>query len=271
MQFKFISAAPLSPYIGAEISGIDITRPLEPEAVAEIRGALLEYQVIFFREQDFAPASLKRFGEYFGKLHLHSGMKGMDEHPEVRAIVADERSRNVSGEVWHTDLSCDPVTPLGSVLNIKELPPVGGDTVFASMYTAYDELSEPMKAYLEGLTATHDGGLAFKRFDPNRKYNVSSHPVIRPHAETGRKTIYVNRGFTSHINELPEHEGKAILAFLFEHCERPEYQVRFRWQKNSVAFWDNRCVQHLAIWDYFPQKRSGLRVQIEGEPGIDTL
>jgi len=192
-------------------------------------------------------------------------MKGMDEHPEVRALSADENSKHVSGELWHTDLSCDPVTPMGSILNIKELPPVGGDTVFASMYTAYEELSGRMKTYLEGLTATHDGGLAFKRFDPNRKYNISSHPVIRPHPVTGRKTIYVNRGFTSHINELPEREGRAILNFLFEHCEKPEYQVRFRWQKNSVAFWDNRCTQHLALWDYFPQKRSGLRVQIEGE------
>lgn len=266
MPFKSFSVAPLTPWIGAEISGIDITRPLEPAMVGDIRSALLEHQVIFFRDQDFDPASLKRFGQYFGRLHIHSGMKGMDEHPEVRALSADENSRHVSGEVWHTDLSCDPITPMGSILNIKVLPPVGGDTAFASMYRAYDELSDRMKAYLEGLTATHDGGLAFKRFNPNKQYNVSSHPVIRPHHETGRKTIYVNRGFTSHINELPEREGKAILAFLFEHCEKPEYQARFRWQKNSVAFWDNRCTQHLAIWDYFPQKRSGLRVQIEGDP-----
>jgi len=266
MQHKFISLSPLSPYIGAEISNIDITRPLEKEAIREIRDALLEHQVIFFRDQDFDPASLKRFGLYFGSLHIHSGMKGMDEHPEVRALRADENSKHVSGEVWHTDLSCDPVTPMGSILNIKVLPPVGGDTIFASMYRAYDELSERMKTYLQGLTATHDGGLAFKRFNPDKEYNISSHPVIRPHPVTGRKTIYVNRGFTSHINELPESEGKAILAHLFDHCEKPEYQVRFRWRKNSVAFWDNRCTQHFAVWDYFPQKRSGIRVQIEGEP-----
>jgi taurine dioxygenase len=266
MPFSSFSVAPLTPYIGAEIGGIDVTRPLDPATVHEIRAALLEHQVIFFRDQDFDPASLKRFGQYFGRLHIHSGMKGMDEHPEVRALSADENSKHVSGEVWHTDLSCDPITPMGSILNIKVLPPVGGDTAFASMYQAYEELSDRMKTYLEGLTATHDGGLAFKRFNPNKEYNLSSHPVIRPHHETGRKTIYVNRGFTSHINERPEREGKAILAFLFEHCEKPEYQVRFRWQKNSVAFWDNRCTQHLAIWDYFPQKRSGLRVQIEGDP-----
>ena len=266
MQYQFISVAPLSPYIGAEISGCDITGTLEKAVVDEIRAALLQHQVIFFRRQNFTPAGLKRFGLYFGNLHIHSGMKGMDEHPEVRSIIADENSRHVSGELWHTDLSCDPITPMGSILNIKELPAVGGDTLFSSMYAAYDELSERMKAYLEGLTATHDGGPAFKRFDPDRKYNISVHPVIRPHAETGRKTIYVNRGFTSHINELPEGEGKAILAYLFEHCERAEFQIRFRWQKNSVAFWDNRCTQHLAIWDYYPQKRSGLRVQIEGKP-----
>jgi taurine dioxygenase len=265
MRYKFISIQQVSPFLGAEISGIDITRPLEQEVVAEIRRALLDHQVIFFRDQDFDPASLKRFGLYFGRLHIHSAMRGIAEHPEVRAISADENSRHVSGEVWHTDLSCDPVTPMGSILNIKVLPPVGGDTLFASMYQAYDELSDRMKHYLQGLSATHDGGLAFRRFDPHKAYNVSTHPVVRPHPETGRKTIYVNRGFTTHINELPEIEGRAILGYLFEHCEKPEYQVRFRWQRNSVAFWDNRCTQHLALWDYFPHKRSGIRVQIEGE------
>jgi len=264
MHYQFLSVAPMSPYIGAEISGIDITKPLDAAVIGEIRSALLIHQVVFFRDQDFDPASLKRFGAYFGDLHIHSGMKGMDDYPEVRALSADESSKHVSGEVWHTDLSCDPVTPMGSILNVKTLPPVGGDTIFASMYAAYDELSDRMKAYLDGLTATHDGGLAFRRFDPDKKYNVSSHPVIRRHPESGRNTIYVNRGFTSRINELPEREGKAILEYLFEHCEKPEYQVRFRWRENSVAFWDNRCTQHLAIWDYFPHRRAGIRVQIAG-------
>ncbi len=127
------------------------------------------------------------------------------------------------------------------------------------MYAAYDALSDRMKVCLQGLTATHDGGKAFKRFNPDGTYPVSVHPVIRVHPATGRKLIYVNRGFTSHINELPPEESAAVLAFLYTHCERPEWQVRFRWRRNSVAFWDNRCTQHLAVWDYFPQKRSGIR------------
>jgi len=187
MTYKTISVNRLTPHIGAEIHGVDITRALEKPVLDEIHQALMEHQVIFFRDQAFEPASLKRFGLYFGKLHVHSAMPGMGDHPEVRALHADENSKHVSGEVWHTDLSCDPVPPMGSILNIQVLPEVGGDTVFGSMYRAYDELSDRMKTYLEGLTATHDGGLAFKRFYPDREYNISSHPVIRPHAVTARR------------------------------------------------------------------------------------
>ncbi len=121
-----------------------------------------------------------------------------------------------------------------------------------------------MQAYLEGLTATHDGGLVFRRFNPDGKYNVSVHPVIVRHRETKKKVIYVNRAYTSHINELPQDESKAVLAFLYNHCESPLWQVRFTWRKDSIAFWDNRCTQHLAIWDYYPATRTGDRVQIEG-------
>jgi taurine dioxygenase len=132
------------------------------------------------------------------------------------------------------------------------------------MYAAYDALSPRMQAYLEGLTATHDGGLVFRRFNPDGKYNVSTHPVIVRHRETKRKVIYVNRAYTSHINELPAEESRAVLAFLYNHCESPLWQVRFSWRQHSIAFWDNRCTQHYAVWDYFPQTRTGDRVQIEG-------
>jgi len=153
---------------------------------------------------------------------------------------------------------------MGSILYMHTLPPLGGDTVFASMYAAYDALSEGMKAYLEKLTAFHDGKLAFGRFDPSGSYPTASHKVIRTHPVTGRKLIYVNRGFTSHINEVSRDESDAILGYLFKHCENAYFQVRFRWEQHSVAFWDNRCTQHLAVWDYFPNVRSGFRVQIEG-------
>ena len=232
--------------------------------IAEIRAALVEHGVVFFREQPIDIGTLKRFGQRFGELSIHSSRKGLDEHPEVRPIHADATSKHVAGEEWHTDLSCDAIPPMGSILHIHTLPPVGGDTIWASMYAAYEALSDRMKNYLEGLTATHDGRIAFGRFDPDGKYPVNVHRVIVRHPETKRPVLYVNRGFTSHINELPAGESADLLQMLYKHLEKPDFQVRFRWRKDSIAFWDNRCTQHLAVWDYYPQVRSGFRVQIKG-------
>ena len=262
--YKTITVTPLTLRVGAEIGGIDLTRELNATQIAEIRAALLEHGVVFFREQPIDIATLKRFGQRFGELHIHSSRKGLDEHPEVRPIHADATSKHVAGEEWHTDLSCDAIPPMGSILHIHTLPPVGGDTIWASMYAAYEALSDRMKTYLEGLTATHDGRIAFGRFDPNGKYPVNVHRVIVRHPETKRPVLYVNRGFTSHINELPGAEGADLLQLLDKHLEKPDFQVRFRWRKDSIAFWDNRCTQHLAIWVYYPQVRSGFRVQIKG-------
>lgn len=161
---------------------------------------------------------------------------------------------------------------MGSILHLRVVPAVGGDTLFASMYAAYGALSERMKAYLEGLTATHDGEPYYRgRYkdqgvdDRAKQYPRAVHPVVRTHPETGRKTLYVNRMFTTRINDLSREESEAILAYLVGHCARPEFQMRFRWRQNSVAFWDNRCAQHMALWDYFPQVRSGFRVTIKGD------
>jgi taurine dioxygenase len=262
--YKTIAVTPLTPHVGAEIGEIDLTREVNATQIAEIRAALLEHGVVFFREQPIDVGTLKRFGQRFGELHIHSSRKGLDEHPEVRPIHADATSKHVAGEEWHTDLSCDAIPPMGSILHIHTLPPLGGDTIWASMYAAYEALSDRMKTYLEGLTATHDGRIAFGRFDPNGKYPVNVHRVIVRHPETKRPVLYVNRGFTSHINELPASEGADLLQVLYKHLEKPDFQVRFRWRKDSIAFWDNRCTQHLAIWDYYPQVRSGFRVQIKG-------
>ncbi|WP_018415966.1 TauD/TfdA dioxygenase family protein [Teredinibacter turnerae] len=265
MSYKTIAAAPLTPHIGALISGVDLTQELNPETVEDLRQAIADYQVIFFRDQQLDPASLKRVGKYFGELQIHA-LKGLsEEHPEVRKLHADENSKHVAGEEWHTDMSCAAVPPLGSILYLHTLPTLGGDTMFASMYAAYDALSDRMKTYLEGLTATHDGKLAFGRFDPTGNFPVATHPVIRTHPVTGKKLLFVNRGFTSHINEISKEESEYILAYLFRHCENPLFQLRFRWEPHSVAFWDNRCTQHLAIWDYYPQLRSGYRVQIQDD------
>ena len=262
--YKTITVTPLTPHVGAEIGEIDLTREVNATQIAEIRAALLEHGVVFFREQPIDIGTLKRFGQRFGELHIHSSRKGLDEHPEVRPIHADATSKHVAGEEWHTDLSCDAIPPMGSILHIHTLPPVGGDTIWASMYAAYEALSDRMKTYLGELTATHDGRIAFGRFDPNGKYPVNVHRVIVRHPETKRPVLYVNRGFTSHINELPASEGADLLQMLYKHLEKPDFQVRFRWRKDSIAFWDNRCTQHLAIWDYYPQVRSGFRVQIKG-------
>lgn len=265
MAYETITAAPLTPRIGAVISGIDLSQSLTDQEVADLKQALADHQVIFFRDQRLDPASLKRLGRHFGPLQAHA-LKGLPDHPEVRKLHADENSKHVAGEEWHTDMTCATVPPMGSILYMHTLPTLGGDTVFASMYAAYDALSDRMKAYLEGLTATHDGKLAFGRFDPTGTFPVAVHPVIRTHPVTGRKVIFVNRGFTSHINELAKPESEAILQFLYRHCEDNYFQVRFRWEPHSVAFWDNRCTQHLAIWDYYPQVRSGFRVQVEDTP-----
>lgn len=264
MHYETISVTALTPHIGAEIGGIDLTQPLSVPQVSDVRAALLAHGVIFFRDQSIDLPTHKALGQRFGELHFHSSRKGLDEHPEVRPIHADADSKHIAGEEWHTDLSCDPIPPMGSILHLHTLPAVGGDTIFASMYAAYDALSPRMKTYLEGLTATHDGGIAFRRFDPAGKYPISIHAVVPRHPETKRKLLYVNRGFTSHINELPAGESAHMLAFLYAHLEKPDFQVRFRWRKHSIAFWDNRCTQHLAVWDYFPQVRSGYRIQIKG-------
>jgi taurine dioxygenase len=170
-------------------------------------------------------------------------------------------------------VSCDPEPPLGSILHLHTVPPNGaGDTLFASMYAAYEALSPRLKSYLEGLTALHAGERNYRRNnrlrgidDRGRVFPWANHPVVRTHPVTGRKALYVNRVFTYRINEVPEPESDAILDYLYRHAERPEFQVRFQWKPNSVAFWDNRAVQHLAVWDYFPQVRSGNRVTIKGD------
>lgn len=266
MQYQTIEASPLTPRIGAIVSGVDLSKPLTNQEVTDLHQAITDHQVIFFRDQRLDPESLKRVGLHFGPLARHA-LKGLPDHPEVRKLHADENSKHVAGEEWHTDMSCATIPPMGSILYLHTLPTMGGDTVFASMYAAYDALSDRMKAYLEGLTATHDGKLAFGRFNPDGKFPVAVHPVIRTHPVTGRKVLFVNKGFTARINEVPEAESAAILQFLFHHCENAYFQVRFRWEPHSVAFWDNRCTQHLAIWDYYPQLRSGFRVQIADKGG----
>jgi len=260
----------LTPHIGAEIHGVDLSRPLDAATFDAVRGALMDHSVIFFRDQDITVDQQKEFGRRFGELHIHpAAPSALAGHPEILVIHADEKSKRVAGEEWHSDVSCDPEPPMGSILHILELPPVGGDTLFASMYAAYEALSPEMQRFLCGLTAVHDGEHVYRgRYgmdDNNKVFPRSEHPVVRTHPETGRKALYVNRGFTTRIKELSRNESDALLAMLYDHAETPEYQCRFKWLPGSVAFWDNRAVMHHAMWDYFPLSRLAHRVTIAGD------
>lgn len=260
----------LTPHTGALVSGIDLSAPLTAAARARLETAFVESGVLFFRDQDLDAARLKRFGQAFGALLVPRVLDpkyGVPDHPEVTRIHADAGSRFVAGEDWHSDMSCNEAPPLGTVLFIHTSPETGGDTCFSNMYLAYEALSPEMKIFLERKTALHDGARVFARVNQadGRSYPRATHPVIRTHPVTGRRALYVNKQFTQEIDGLPPDESAAILGFLNAHAAKPQFQVRFRWQPGSVAFWDNRCLQHTAIWDYFPQTRSGLRVTIAGD------
>jgi taurine dioxygenase len=272
MSYGTIGVTPVTPRIGAYVEGVTLAKLLSNRQVEELHQAFMEHQVLFFRDQPLDVESHKRFGRYFGELHIHPNTPGPEGHPEILPIHADANSKRVSGEYWHSDVSCDEEPPLGSILYLDTVPPCGGDTLFASQTAAYDALSPRMKVYLEGLTATHSGDHVYRRTnllvgrdDKGKVFPKASHPVVRTHPVTKRKALFVNGHFTTHIDGLAPEESRAILNYLCEHSTREEFQVRFRWQPHSVAFWDNRCVQHLAIWDYYPQVRSGRRVTIKGD------
>jgi taurine dioxygenase len=270
MTSTAIEVDKLTPHVGAEIRGVDLRRPLDEPTFKAIHAALVDNGVVFFRDQHLTPDQQKDFGRLFGELHVHPAAPSLlSGHPEILVIHADETSKHVAGENWHSDVSCDPEPPMGSILYMHELPPVGGDTLFASMYAAYDALSEPMKRFLEPLTAMHEGEHVYRgRYgvdDAGRVFPKAEHPVIRTHPDSGRRALFVNGGFTTRIVGLARAESDALLQFLFRHLETPEFQCRFRWQVNSVAFWDNRSVQHHAMWDYYPQRRHGHRVTIRGD------
>ena len=269
--YETITIDKLTPIIGAEIDGIDLSKPLSNRTADEIHRALAENLVIFFREQNLTPEQHLAFGRMFGDLHIHPAAPHAPGHPELMVIHADKTSPRANGEGWHSDVSCDSEPPMGSILYIKTCPPKGGDTLFANMYAAYEALSDRMKQYLEGLTAIHDGEDSYRGTYANYgvkdkpAYPRAEHPVIRVHPVTKKKALFVNRGFTRNIVGIPRDESDAILRYLYEHESNPLFQCRFRWRENSLAFWDNRCAQHRAMWDYWPHTRSGFRVTVQGD------
>ena len=223
-------------------------------------------------DQALAPEDHIAFAERFGEINVNRFFRPVEGHPQIAEVLKEPDQKTNIGGGWHTDHSYDVEPALGSILYAREVPQTGGDTLFAGMGAAYDALSPRMQAFLADLTAVHDGEPEYRgRYadrgvdDTGKVYPKSVHPVIRTHPVTGRKSIYVNRIFTTRINDLAETESRALLDFLFEHCERPDFQCRFKWEEHSVAFWDNRCAQHLALWDYYPNVRSGYRVTVKGD------
>ena len=272
-----LTITPISAALGAQIDGVDLTQPLSLEHRDAIEQALLVHQVIFFRNKPVTPQQQARFAANFGDLHIHPIYPNVPEQPEV--LVLDTAVTDVrDNAVWHTDVTFLPTPALGAVLSAKQLPAFGGDTLWASGIAAFEGLSKPLQGLLEGLTATHDFTKSFPlerfgstpedlaRWEQTRKNNPPlSHPVIRTHPVNGRKALFVNEGFTTRINELSDLESEAILKLLFAHATRPEYTIRWRWQENDVAFWDNRVTQHYAVDDYRPNCRVMHRATILGD------
>ena len=262
-----IEVEPLTPEIGATVHGVDLSKPLDDKLFEEVHDAWMRHLVLFMRDQHPSPEQHLAFGRRFGELHIHPAAPYAHGDPALMVIHTDKDSRRNNGAGWHSDVSADEEPPLGSILHLHRIPPHGGDTLFANMYAACESLSEPMQTFLAGLTARHESDYSgyYGDHPPQRESPRASHPVIRTHPVTGRKALYVNAGFTRRIEGIRRQESDALLRFLFEHVKNPAFQCRFRWEPYSLAMWDNRCVQHMAVWDYYPETRSGLRVTVKGD------
>ena len=264
---------PYSPNLGAEIRGVRLADGVSDAQFSEIHKAFLEFRVLFFKDQiEIPPQQQIDFAKRFGPLHAHPAAPTMVGYPEIFEIHTHEKSSIANGEFWHTDVSCDEEPPLGTMLQLHLLPSCGGDTLFSDMYGAYEKLSRPIKDMLSGLTASHESEHVYRgrysdrgRRDSEIQFPIASHPVIRTHPETGRKALFVNRTFTRRINELSEFESDTLLEMLFKQGEHIDFQIRFRWSKYDMAFWDNRCCMHHALWDYWPEERKGRRVTVKGD------
>ena len=264
---------PFAPNLGAVITNIDLSNDITYVELEVIRDAFHKFQVLFFQNQsEISPENHIKLGRCFGDLHIHPAAPKMKNYPEIFEINTDKNSKIANGaEDFHSDVSCDTEPPLGTMLQLHTLPECGGDTMFANMYMAYEALSKPMQVFLGKLKASHESEHFYKgryqnknEVDRNKEYPSAIHPIIRTHPETGKKAIYVNKFFTTRIKGLADQESKLILDYLFSHIEKTEFQIRYKWNKNDMAFWDNRCTIHKALWDYFPNERKGRRVTIKG-------
>ncbi|MFZ5932202.1 MAG: TauD/TfdA dioxygenase family protein [Pseudomonadota bacterium] len=270
-----ISIKRIAGALGAEIGGVDLSQNLSDAVIAEIRQALLDHLVLFFRDQNISPARHIAFARRFSEPEAYPMLKGLKEFPEIVEVIKLPHERINFGGIWHADTTYTPVPPMGAVLVARELPPYGGDTIFANMYMAYDTLSDGMKAMLSGLKGvnssvkadankTREDRLPEGGTENAKRELIGIHPVIRTHPETGRKILYVNFGHTVRFENMTEEESAPLLNYLFAHQVKPEFTCRFQWSPGSVVFWDNRVVQHNPVNDYHGFKRVLHRISLRG-------
>lgn len=277
-SFEHITVTAHSPTLGAEVSGVDLSQDLPEAAIAEIRNALLENLVIFFREQILTPERQLAFARRFGPLSLHDQVKGMDDYPELIEVRKEPQDERNFGGAWHGDLTYQEEPPLGSILYALEVPPVGGDTLWANQYIAYESLSDGMRTMLDRLVMVHTPAKIYgvQARDWSKDSSVRSapseaaeyeteHPLVRTHPETTRKALFVSGLFTPRFKDMTEEESQPLIDFLMARATREEFTCRWRWRKGDVAFWDNRATLHYALNDYSGHRRVMHRVTVAGD------
>ncbi len=272
-----LQISPMTGVLGAEVDGVDLARDLSDETIAAIRAALCAHHVLVFRDQELSMEQQLAFGRRFGELDTHPFVHGNDEYPEILDVVTEPDDRINFGGGWHTDVTFLPEPDMGSILYAVEVPPSGGDTLFASQHAAYEALSDTMKSMVDDLRAVHtaghqygEGGIstrskAMKTRNAERSADEVEHPVIRTHPESGRRGLYVNRAFTTRIRGLTADESRALLTFLFRQGVKEAFTCRLVWQPGTLAMWDNRSVQHYALHDYVGHRRVMRRITVKGD------
>jgi taurine dioxygenase len=275
MAYETITVKPLAGALGAEIAGVDLRRPLSNQQRSEIHHAFLGHCVIYIRDQEVSGDDLLRCARYFAEPAFYPFAEGIPGYPQIFELRKEPAQRKNVGSLWHSDTTYLEKPPIGTMLYAREVPAYGGDTLVANQYVAYEALSPGMRRMLDGLTGIYSAGpdrtgreenqhMTMRDLDKAESY-VAEHPVVRTHPETARKALYVSREHTIRFKGMTEEESRPLVDFLQSHCTRPEFTARIRWEKGTVAIWDNRCVQHLAINDYHGQRRVMWRLPVGAE------
>ncbi|MEL0072065.1 MAG: TauD/TfdA family dioxygenase [Rhodobiaceae bacterium] len=271
-----LEVRPVSGGVGVEIANVDLAGDLSNSDFAAIRDAFIEHGLIFFREQNMTPDEHIAFAERWGEININRFFPRVEGYDQIAAVVKEKDQLGNIGGGWHTDHSYDHIPAMGSILLARETPPIGGDTLFACMYKAYDSLSEGLKKTLEGMKAVHSSRHIFgdqseyreamkdRLSNPEQATQDAVHPVIITHPESGKKALYVNPAFTLHFEGWTAAESKPLLDYLYQHASLMEHTTRFNWAPGSIAFWDNRCTWHYALNDYHGERREMHRITIEG-------